>query len=186
MAIKIENYPNASTNDPPLKGVLLLALLSLFWGLGWPAMKVVLSEVRPWTFRAVCLLGGGIGLLALARAAGTRLRVPPADVKPLLVTAVVNITGWHILSAHGIAAMQAGRAAIIAYTMPLWAILLSRLVLNERVTSMRLWALAFGFVGVLPGGPDLPRQRCGPEHAQHPCDRRFQQRTAAGRTPPAL
>lgn len=163
MAIKIENYPNASTNDPPLKGVLLLALLSLFWGLGWPAMKVVLSEVRPWTFRAVCLLGGGIGLLALARAAGTRLRVPPADVKPLLVTAVVNITGWHILSAHGIAAMQAGRAAIIAYTMPLWAILLSRLVLNERVTSMRLWALAFGFVGLfLLLWPDLREVKAAP------------------------
>jgi drug/metabolite transporter (DMT)-like permease len=128
---------------------LLLALLSLFWGLGWPAMKVVLSEVRPWTFRTVCLLAGGAGLLALARMGGTRLRVPSADFKPLVVTALVNITGWHILSAHGIARMQAGRAAIIAYTMPIWAILLSRLILKERVTSMRLWALALGFAGLL-------------------------------------
>jgi len=128
---------------------LLLALLSLFWGLGWPAMKVVLSEVRPWTFRTVCLLAGGAGLLAMARMGGTRLRVPSVDFKPLVVTALVNITGWHILSAHGIARMQAGRAAIIAYTMPIWAILLSRLILKERVTSMRLWALALGFAGLL-------------------------------------
>ena len=128
---------------------MLLALLSLFWGLGWPAMKVVLSEVRPWTFRTVCLLAGGAGLLALARMGGTRLKVPSADFKPLVVTALVNITGWHILSAHGIARMQAGRAAIIAYTMPIWAILLSRLILKERVTSMRLWALALGFAGLL-------------------------------------
>jgi drug/metabolite transporter (DMT)-like permease len=71
------------------------------------------------------------------------------DVKPLLITALVNITGWHILSAHGIARMQAGRAAIIAYTMPLWAILLSRLILREQVTPMRVWALAFGFAGLL-------------------------------------
>jgi drug/metabolite transporter (DMT)-like permease len=128
---------------------LLLALLSLFWGLGWPAMKVVLSEVRPWTFRTVCLLAGGAGLLAMARMGGTSLRVPSVDFKPLVVTALVNITGWHILSAHGIARMQAGRAAIIAYTMPIWAILLSRLILKERVTSMRLWALALGFAGLL-------------------------------------
>jgi drug/metabolite transporter (DMT)-like permease len=45
--------------------------------------------------------------------------------------------------------MQAGRAVVIAYTMPMWAILLGRLILGERVTSPRLWALAFGFAGLL-------------------------------------
>ena len=30
----------------PLKGIVLLALLSLFWGLAWPAMKIVLGEIR--------------------------------------------------------------------------------------------------------------------------------------------
>jgi drug/metabolite transporter (DMT)-like permease len=145
----IDKHPSTPEIDSSLRGALLLALLSLFWGLGWPAMKVVLSEVRPWTFRTVCLLAGGAGLLAMARMGGTSLRVPSVDFKPLVVTALVNITGWHILSAHGIARMQAGRAAIIAYTMPIWAILLSRLILKERVTSMRLWALALGFAGLL-------------------------------------
>jgi drug/metabolite transporter (DMT)-like permease len=112
-------------------------------------MKIVLSEVRPWTFRTLCLLAGGSGLLALARVGGTRLRVPSEDLKPLLITALVNITGWHVLSAHGIARMQAGRAAIIAYTMPMWAIVLSRLLLKERISTMRLWALAFGGAGLL-------------------------------------
>jgi drug/metabolite transporter (DMT)-like permease len=148
------------------KGVLLLALLSLFWGLGWPAMKVVLGEVRPWTFRTICLLAGGGGLLAVARLAGSRLRVPFEDLKPLLITAVVNITGWHILSAHGIARMQAGRAAILAYTMPMWAILLSRLLLRERITAMRLWALAFGFGGLfLLLWPDLRAVEAAPAGA---------------------
>jgi drug/metabolite transporter (DMT)-like permease len=148
------------------KGVLLLALLSLFWGLGWPAMKVVLGEVRPWTFRTVCLLAGGGGLLAVARLAGSRLKVPSEDLKPLLITAVVNITGWHVLSAHGIARMQAGRAAILAYTMPMWAILLSRLLLRERISAMRLWALAFGFGGLfLLLWPDLRAVEAAPAGA---------------------
>jgi drug/metabolite transporter (DMT)-like permease len=148
------------------KGILLLALLSLFWGLGWPAMKVVLSEVRPWTFRTVCLLAGGSGLLALARMAGSGLKVPLADLKPLLITALVNITGWHILSAHGIERMQAGRAAILAYTMPMWAILLSRLMLREHITAMRLWALAFGFGGLfLLLWPDIRAVEAAPAGA---------------------
>jgi drug/metabolite transporter (DMT)-like permease len=146
--------------------LLLLAALSFFWGLGWPAMKIVLAEVRPWTFRTICLMAGGTGLLALARMGGFTLKIPFEDLRPLLITALVNITGWHILSAHGIARLQAGRAAIIAYTMPMWAILLSRLLLKERITPMRLWALAFGFAGLfLLLWPDIRAVRAAPTGA---------------------
>jgi drug/metabolite transporter (DMT)-like permease len=156
---------NSSPSRPgsSLKGLLLLALLSLLWGLGWPTMKICLSEIRPWTFRAICLMAAGSGLLALARAGGNRLKVPVGDLKPLVVTSLINITGWHILSAHGIAAMHASRAAIVAYTMPLWAIMLSRLLLKERITTSRLWALAVGFSGLaLLLGPDLHRIGAAP------------------------
>jgi drug/metabolite transporter (DMT)-like permease len=156
--------PAAAKPDSALTGILLLAVLSLFWGLGWPAMKVVLAEIRPWTFRTVCLLSAGAGLLALARASGTRLRIPRSDLVPLLVTSLVNITGWHLLSAHGIAAMQAGRAAIVAYTMPLWAVLLSRLLLGERLGRLRLLALVTGTAGMaVLLGPDIHRLRAAPE-----------------------
>jgi drug/metabolite transporter (DMT)-like permease len=132
----------------PLRGIVLLALLSLFWGLAWPAMKIVLGEIRPWTFRAICLAAGGAALLALSRAGGVTLRVPAGDLKPLIITSLINITGWHILSAYGLAMLHAGRAVIIAYTMPLWAILLGRLLLKEHITSARLWALGFGWTGL--------------------------------------
>jgi drug/metabolite transporter (DMT)-like permease len=135
---------------------VLLALLSLFWGMAWPAMKIVLGEIRPWTFRAICLAAGGAGLLALARAGGAALRVPAGDLTPLIVTSLINITGWHILSAYGLTLLHAGRAVIIAYTMPLWAILLSRLLLKEHITSARWWALGIGSTGLaLLLGPDM-------------------------------
>lgn len=145
------------------KGLALLALLSLLWGLGWPAMKVCLAEIRPWTFRAICLMAAGSGLLALACAGGKHLRVPAEDLMPLVVTSIINITGWHILSAHGIAAMQASRAAIVAYTMPLWAIILSRLLLKESITAKRMWALAVGFSGlVMLLGPEFHKVSAAP------------------------
>jgi drug/metabolite transporter (DMT)-like permease len=129
-------------------------------------MKIVLSEIPPWTFRTVCLLAGGIGLLALARMAGSGLKIPLEDLKPLLITTLFNITGWHILSAYGIARMQAGRAAILAYTMPIWAILLSRLLLREHITPMRLWALTFGFAGLfLLLWPDIRSVEAAPAGA---------------------
>lgn len=129
-------------------------------------MKIVLSEVRPWTFRTLCLLAGGSGLLALARMAGSGLKIPIQDLKPLLITTLFNITGWHMLSAYGIARMQAGRAAILAYTMPLWAILLSRLMLREPVTRQRIGALILGFGGLfLLLWPDLRSVEAAPAGA---------------------
>jgi drug/metabolite transporter (DMT)-like permease len=74
--------------------------------------------------------------------------VPAGDLKPLIITSLINITGWHILSAYGLSMLHAGRAVIIAYTMPLWAILLSRLMLKERITPARLWALGIGSTGL--------------------------------------
>jgi drug/metabolite transporter (DMT)-like permease len=94
--------------------------------------------------------------LALARAGGATLRVPAGDLKPLIITSLINVTGWHILSAYGLTLLHAGRAVIIAYSMPLWAILLSRLLLKEHITSTRWWALFIGSTGLaLLLGPDL-------------------------------
>ncbi|MEW6667527.1 MAG: DMT family transporter [Thermodesulfobacteriota bacterium] len=164
--IAIEENATHPKYGSALKGILLLTLLSLFWGLAWPAMKIVLSEVRPWTFRTICLLAGGGGLLALARMAGSGLKIPLEDLKPLLITALFNITGWHMFSAYGIARMHAGRAAILAYTMPIWAILLSRLMLREKLTAVRLFALTFGFAGLfLLLWPDIRSVEAAPEGA---------------------
>jgi len=53
-----------------------------------------------------------------------------------------------LFSAHGVLRMNAGRAVIIAFTMPLWANILSALLLKERITSTRLLALAIGLGGL--------------------------------------
>ena len=98
-------------SDRPLGGVLLLATLTLLWGGNWPAMKLALRELDPWTFRTVCLLVGGGGLLALARASGQSLRVPRRERWPL--------RRGRLLQHHGVApllglrahAVQAGRAS---------------------------------------------------------------------------
>src|SRR5262249_48921587 len=51
----------------PLGGLLLLGVLTVLWGSNWPAMKLALRELDPWTFRTICLLVGGGGLLTLVR-----------------------------------------------------------------------------------------------------------------------
>jgi drug/metabolite transporter (DMT)-like permease len=132
----------------PRKGILLLITLSLFWGLAWPAIKISVSEIPPWTFRSYCIVLSGIGILILAKANGFKLKMPLHELKPLCFVALFSITGWHLFSAHGVLRMNASRAVIIAFTMPLWANILSALLLKERITSRRILALGIGLGGL--------------------------------------
>jgi len=127
---------------------VLLAALSLFWGLNWPVMKVVLGEIPVLPFRALCLIASGPLLLAIAALRGDTLALKRHEIAPLLLAALLNVTLWHLFSAYGVSLMAAGRASIIAYTMPAWAMLLSALVLGEPFGVRGLVALVLGMGGV--------------------------------------
>jgi EamA-like transporter family len=92
-------------------GLLLLATITVFWGVNWPMMKVAVTEVPIWTFRSICLLGAAIGFLVICRLAGQSLRIPRGQVGPLLVSSLFNVTIWHICSATGLVHLAASRPA---------------------------------------------------------------------------
>src|SRR3546814_12675568 len=54
-----------------------------------------------------------------------------------------------MLGACGITLMDAGRAGIIAYTMPLWATLIGTVVLKERLSGRAVAGLGIGLIGML-------------------------------------
>jgi len=135
---------------------LLLTALSLFWGLNWPGMKIILSEVSVWWFRALCLVAGGSILMTLSAMSGNRCRLQPGELGPILLCGCFAILGWMVFSAYGVSLMPAGRASIVAFTMPLWATLAAACVLGERITPSKVGGLLLGLsgLGVLIG-PDL-------------------------------
>jgi drug/metabolite transporter (DMT)-like permease len=126
----------------------LLAGLSLAWGFNWTAMKVALAEVAPWTFRSLCLGLGSLVLFAVLRAGGQPLAVPRHQRLRLALLALVNITSWNLLVAFGMTMIPSGRAAILAYTMPAWAIPLSVWLLGERLTRQKILGLCLGMAGL--------------------------------------
>ena len=127
----------------------VLAALTLAWGFNWTALKVALTEVPPWTFRSLCLGLGSAVLFAALRAGGQPLAVPKGQWRRLALLAFLNITCWNMLIAFGVALIPSGRASILAYTMPLWAIPLSVWLLGERITRGRLAGLALGMLALM-------------------------------------
>jgi len=126
----------------------LLAALTLVWGFNWTAMKVALSGVPPWAFRTLCLGLGSAALFLALRAAGQSLAVPRGQWSRLAMLAFFNFTCWNMLVAFGVMLIPSGRAAILAYSMPVWAVPLSIWLLGERLTPRKLAGLVLGMAGL--------------------------------------
>jgi len=138
-------------------GLLFLAITSVGWGFNWPVTKYLLGELPPLTLRGVT---GVIGALLLAVFAVIRrqsLKIPRDQWPRLVVAAVLNVTGWMVLMGLALLWLPASEAALIAYTMPVWASMVAWPVLGERPTVLRTISLVMAFAGLatIMGGNGL-------------------------------
>jgi drug/metabolite transporter (DMT)-like permease len=133
----------------PASILWVLVALTLGWGFNWPMIKLALTEIPVLSFRTVCLLCGAAGLFAIAAHARLPLQPPRGQWGRLLLTALFNITVWNICVVYGISYMSSGRAAILAYTMPVWSVPLSAWWLNERITARRILGVGLGMGAML-------------------------------------
>jgi drug/metabolite transporter (DMT)-like permease len=129
-------------------GLMFLAITSIGWGFNWPVTKFLIGELPPLTLRGVTGVLGAVLLAALAIARGDSLKVPSAIWPRLMTAAVLNVTGWMVLMGLALLWLPASEAALIAYTMPVWASLIAWPVLGERPTVLRTLGLVMAFAGL--------------------------------------
>jgi drug/metabolite transporter (DMT)-like permease len=154
---------SAGQHTLPRSTWVLLGALTLGWGLNWPMMKIALAEVPVWTLRAMSLAAGSAGIFLIAWGAGRTLLPPRAHWPRLVGSSLFNVTLWNLCVAYGLVYLPAGRTVILAYTMPVWTVLLSRLVLRESLTRRRIAGIALGMAGMgLLIGNELQLLRAAP------------------------
>src|ERR1700759_4235597 len=129
-------------------GLMFLAITSIGWGFNWPVTKFLLAELPPLTLRGVTGVLGAILLAALALVRGDSLKVKSAIWPRLMTAAMLNVTGWMVLIGLALLLLPASEAALIAYTMPVWASLIAWPVLGERPTLLRTLGLVMAFAGL--------------------------------------
>lgn len=128
-----------------------LVALTLMWGINWPMMKYSLRELSPLYFRALTMTGGALWLYGYYRARGLRMLPQGSEWRSVVTLGLPNMLGWHTLSILGVKELASGRAAILGFTMPIWTVLLTVLVLGERLTrrvglAVMAVALAIGLL----------------------------------------
>ena len=96
------------------------------------------TELAPLTFRALTLPFAALGMLLVAHLSGDAIRIPRAWWGRVATLALFNIAGWNGFVLFGVQQMPAGRSAILAYTMPIWATLIAAVVLHEPLSRRKL------------------------------------------------
>ena len=137
--------------------IALVLLLGVLWGLNWPAVKIALGEIGPWTLRACALSVAASALIAFTLLRGGTLRIRPAHWWRIALPAVLAIAAPNVLIAHAQLSAPTGRIAVVAFTMPVWATILARFVLGERLDRGRLVGLWLGVAGLVALGWPLVR-----------------------------
>ncbi len=138
-------------------GKALLLVTAFGWGLNWSVLKFVLQDWPPLFARGTAGLIGALCLVVLAIARGDSLAVPRQAWAALVTAAAINVFAWMGFTALALNWLKVSEGALIAYSMPIWAMMLAWPLLGARPTRRSLVALALSITGmaVLMGGPDF-------------------------------
>ena len=131
----------------PRQGVLL-ALLTLCWGLNWPVMKLGVTGYPPLAFRTLSMWLGLPVLWMATVALKVDLRIARRDWRELGVLTITNMLVWHVLAIIAVQALSSGRAAILGYTMPIWSALWGLVLFGQRLTRRQVAGVAAAGLGV--------------------------------------
>jgi drug/metabolite transporter (DMT)-like permease len=124
----------------------LLSLLALYacWGTAIPAMKLMVETVPPLGGAALVFLVAGLVLAVAARGRPAPTRV---QLRRSAAAGVLLLVGGQGLAMVALTELTASLGAILAATIPLWVVLLSRF-LGARVSAASQLRLAVGFGGI--------------------------------------
>ncbi|CAM5405333.1 EamA family transporter OS=Rhodanobacter lindaniclasticus OX=75310 GN=B1991_07105 PE=4 SV=1 [Rhodanobacter lindaniclasticus] len=132
----------------PQRGAVLAMLVTIvLWAYSWIVMKQVLAYAGPFDFAALRYLLGAAVLFAALLLSGRSLRPPPLG--PTILIGLCQTAAFQGLEQWALLDGGAGHVALLAYTMPFWAVLLAWLMLGDRPTPRHWLGLALAAAGLL-------------------------------------
>jgi drug/metabolite transporter (DMT)-like permease len=133
---------------PPIAYVYL-AIIVVTWAANWPLMKLAIGQVPPLDFVLLRLVGS-LALIAPPLIAARQPLLPlPGERLMLFWVGEMQVAGFLVCSIIGLSILPAGRAIVLGYTMPLWAIPIGLFIWPEPIGRAQLAGAAIGFAGLV-------------------------------------
>ena len=126
----------------------LLILVVIFWGINWPIMKMGVQNMPPLWFAATRIFLGSLFLFGLLFIQGRLIFPKNSDWKIIIIITVFQIALPTALIHSGLEFLDAGRSAVLVFTMPLWVAPLAYFFLKEKINLVKLVGLILGLSGI--------------------------------------
>lgn len=137
-----------SSSSPSPRGAVLALLATIaLWAYSWIVMKQVLAHAGPFDFAALRYLLGAAILFVVLLISRQSLRPPP--LWPTILIGLCQTAAFQGLEQWALLGGGAGHVALLAYTMPFWAVLLAWLLLGDRPTPRHWLGLALAAIGLI-------------------------------------
>lgn len=141
--------PLTSKLDGNVTTFLWLGVMVILWGLSWPATKLALGAVPP-LWLAALRFGSAAACLFVFVALRGQLQFPPKKDWPIVAS--MGLLQMMVFTGLGMIAMthtDTSRAVLLAYTTPLWSVIMGWLLFNQAPSARQLAALGVGLAGVV-------------------------------------
>jgi drug/metabolite transporter (DMT)-like permease len=127
-----------------------LAIVVFAWGGNYTWTKLALEDCGPWLFNALRYGAGAVilGAILILQRRGAPILPVAGERLPMAVIGLLQIAVMTGASTLALTMIEASRTVLIAYSMPIWGMLLSFLILGERVTAAMLAGIVLGFAGL--------------------------------------
>ena len=125
-----------------------LTVLAVIWGYNWVAMKIALGYAPPFAFGTLRTASAALFLFVVLAVSRKPLHMP-ASLGRVALLALFQTTGFVGLMTWALYQSDAGKTAILTYTMPFWVLILAAPVLGERITPSKALAGGCGLAGII-------------------------------------
>ena len=137
------------TGATPRLAYVYLGVMVATWAANWPLMRLALVHAEPIVFASLRMAGSVAILAPLVMALGRPLLPVAGERHALFWVGLYQVTGFVVFSIIGLAIVAPGRAIVLAYTMPLWAIPITLGLTRELPSASKLAGAAVGFAGLV-------------------------------------
>jgi drug/metabolite transporter (DMT)-like permease len=137
------------TANPLSKIAFLFIMIIFLWGLNWPMNKIGMEYMSALWHAALRLGIGCVSMFVLVGLLG-KLKTPKKNDLPLVfIMGLLQMGLFTLLINLGLNFVDAGRSAILVYTIPIWVTPMALFFFNEKLNVLKSCGLALGFFGIM-------------------------------------
>lgn len=143
------SFTSQKLGDTLFKIYFLLFIVMVAWGFNLSALVILVNHIEPVTLTSARIFTAGIFVLLILKMIGIFRFPTKEEWKTIFYITIFNVALHHTLLAIGLTKTSGVNAAIILGSAPLITMILSIILLRDRVSRVRKLGFLLGFIGII-------------------------------------